>query len=271
MSTAFDSAPRRAAPGPPGDDAGTPPSRADSGARRGADADDRAKRHGGEVRKLTSLLDVSQALATPVNVKSAFHRVLEILERYHGTSKSVISLPAEGTAAACGCTPRLASARRIPIAAGRHARPPGVRKRPSSGGAARQPRTVAAGAARARRRRRAHVHLRAAAAVEEIARRPRGRARLQGRPQLRPHHQVLRCGRLDAGAGDQDAAAARRRPPAAGGREHAAARRAARALRLLAHPRQQRRDAPGLRTGDQGRAHQHHRADPRRDRAPARS
>jgi len=96
MSTAFESAPRRAAPGPPGDDAGPPPSRADSGARRGADADDRAKRHGGEIRKLTSLLDVSQALASPVNVKSAFHRVLEILERYHGTGKSVISLPAEG-------------------------------------------------------------------------------------------------------------------------------------------------------------------------------
>ena len=37
------------------------------------------------IRKLTSLLDVSQALASPVNLKSAFHRVLEILERYHGT------------------------------------------------------------------------------------------------------------------------------------------------------------------------------------------
>jgi Nif-specific regulatory protein len=57
--------------------------------------DDRAKRHSGEIRKLTSLLDVSQALSTPVNIKSAFHRVLEILERYHGTGRSVISLPRE--------------------------------------------------------------------------------------------------------------------------------------------------------------------------------
>ena len=60
-----------------------------------AGPDDRAARHGGEIRKLTSLLDVSQALSSPVNVKSAFHRVLEILERYHGTGKSVICLPRE--------------------------------------------------------------------------------------------------------------------------------------------------------------------------------
>jgi Nif-specific regulatory protein len=57
--------------------------------------DDRIARHLGEVRKLTSLLDVSQALSSPVNLKSAFHRVLEILERYHGTSRSVIALPGD--------------------------------------------------------------------------------------------------------------------------------------------------------------------------------
>ena len=57
--------------------------------------EERTLRHSGEIRKLTSLLDVSQALSSPVNVKSAFHRVLEMLERYHGTSRSVISLPAE--------------------------------------------------------------------------------------------------------------------------------------------------------------------------------
>jgi Nif-specific regulatory protein len=57
------------------------------------DGDDRTRRHSGEIRKLTSLLDVSQALASPANLKSAFHRVLEILERYHGTGRSVIALP----------------------------------------------------------------------------------------------------------------------------------------------------------------------------------
>jgi Nif-specific regulatory protein len=61
----------------------------------GVRKDDRAQRHSGEVRKLTSLLEVSQALASPTDLKSAFPRVLEILERYHGTGRSVISLPAE--------------------------------------------------------------------------------------------------------------------------------------------------------------------------------
>ena len=59
------------------------------------DPDDRTRRQSGEIRKLTSLLEVSQALASPPNLKSAFHRVLEILERYHGTSRSVIALPRE--------------------------------------------------------------------------------------------------------------------------------------------------------------------------------
>jgi Nif-specific regulatory protein len=59
------------------------------------ETDDRIAKHSGEVRKLTSLLDVSQALSSPVNIKSAFHRVLEMLERYHGTSRSVIAVPRE--------------------------------------------------------------------------------------------------------------------------------------------------------------------------------
>src|SRR5688500_18167590 len=62
-------------------------------ARPSTDADDRTRRQSGEIRKLTSLLEVSQALASPPNLKSAFHRVLEILERYHGTTRSVIALP----------------------------------------------------------------------------------------------------------------------------------------------------------------------------------
>jgi Nif-specific regulatory protein len=59
------------------------------------ESDERTKRHSGEVRKLTSLLDVSQALSSPVNLKSALHRVLEILERYHGTGRNAIALPRE--------------------------------------------------------------------------------------------------------------------------------------------------------------------------------
>jgi Nif-specific regulatory protein len=82
MSTVLDPAPAPA----------TPPTRARPSA---PDLDDRSRRHSGEIRKLTSLLEVSQSLASPPNLKSAFHRVLEILERYHGTSRSVIALPRE--------------------------------------------------------------------------------------------------------------------------------------------------------------------------------
>jgi Nif-specific regulatory protein len=57
-----------------------------------SDTEERRTRHSGEIRKLTSLLDVSQALSSPVNMKSAFHRVLELLERYHGTARSTIAL-----------------------------------------------------------------------------------------------------------------------------------------------------------------------------------
>jgi Nif-specific regulatory protein len=70
--------------------------RAETGTRTSrsttSDTEERRARHSGEIRKLTSLLDVSQALSTPVNMKSAFHRVLELLERYHGTGRSAIAL-----------------------------------------------------------------------------------------------------------------------------------------------------------------------------------
>ena len=61
-----------------------------------ADHDDRTRRHSGEIRKLTSLLDVSLALGSPVNLKSAFHRVLEMLERYPQTSRGDRASPRPG-------------------------------------------------------------------------------------------------------------------------------------------------------------------------------
>ncbi|HXG65572.1 MAG TPA: hypothetical protein VNO70_10720, partial [Blastocatellia bacterium] len=36
----------------------------------------------GEIRKLTTLLEISQTLSGTLNLKSALHRVLEILERH---------------------------------------------------------------------------------------------------------------------------------------------------------------------------------------------
>jgi Nif-specific regulatory protein len=51
----------------------------------------------GEIRKLTSLLEISQALAGIHNLKSALHRVLDILEQHHGTSRSAVTLLNEET------------------------------------------------------------------------------------------------------------------------------------------------------------------------------
>ncbi|HEY6333820.1 MAG TPA: GAF domain-containing protein, partial [Blastocatellia bacterium] len=46
----------------------------------------------GEVRKLTSLLEMSQALSGTLNIKAALHKVLEVLERHHGMIRSAVTL-----------------------------------------------------------------------------------------------------------------------------------------------------------------------------------
>ncbi len=53
-----------------------------------ADAD----RKGREARRLSTLLEVSQALAGTVDLKSALHRVLEILSKHHGALRSMVTL-----------------------------------------------------------------------------------------------------------------------------------------------------------------------------------
>jgi Nif-specific regulatory protein len=63
----------------------------------------------GEMRKLTTLLEISQALSGTLNLRAALHRVLEILERHHGMIGSAVTLLQEDTGeivveAACGIT-----------------------------------------------------------------------------------------------------------------------------------------------------------------------
>jgi len=48
--------------------------------------------HGPEIRRLSSLLEVSQALSGTLNLKSALHRVLEILSAHHGAVRSMVVL-----------------------------------------------------------------------------------------------------------------------------------------------------------------------------------
>src|SRR5688500_5632326 len=56
--------------------------------RKPATADGQAP----EIRRLSSLLEVSQALSGTLNLKSALHHVLEILARHHGALRSIVTL-----------------------------------------------------------------------------------------------------------------------------------------------------------------------------------
>jgi Nif-specific regulatory protein len=64
----------------------------------------------GEIRKLTTLLEVSQALSGSLNLKNSLHRVLEILEQHHSVVRSAVTLLSEDSGevsieAASGLTP----------------------------------------------------------------------------------------------------------------------------------------------------------------------
>jgi Nif-specific regulatory protein len=52
-------------------------------------------RQSGEIRKLTSLVEISQALSSAINFKAALHRVLEILEKSHDAVRSAVALAAD--------------------------------------------------------------------------------------------------------------------------------------------------------------------------------
>jgi Nif-specific regulatory protein len=64
----------------------------------------------GEIRKLTTLVDISQALSGALDQKAALHRVLEILENHHGFVSGAVTLLRPDSReiyieAACGLTP----------------------------------------------------------------------------------------------------------------------------------------------------------------------
>jgi Nif-specific regulatory protein len=56
-----------------------------------------AEAHAGEVRKLSTLLEASQALSATLDLKDALRRVLEILGRHHGAIRSTVTLLNEET------------------------------------------------------------------------------------------------------------------------------------------------------------------------------
>src|SRR4249919_2569240 len=56
-----------------------------------------AEAHAGEVRKLSTLLEASQALSGTLDLKESLQRVLEILGRHHGAVRSTVALLNENT------------------------------------------------------------------------------------------------------------------------------------------------------------------------------
>src|ERR1043166_7415699 len=52
----------------------------------------RASSETGEIRKLSTLLEASQALSGSLNLRASLHRVLETLGRHHGAIRSTIAL-----------------------------------------------------------------------------------------------------------------------------------------------------------------------------------
>ena len=59
--------------------------------------DEPAEAHAGEVRKLSTLLEASQALSATLDLKESLQRVLEILGRHHGAVRSTVVLLNENT------------------------------------------------------------------------------------------------------------------------------------------------------------------------------
>jgi Nif-specific regulatory protein len=62
-----------------------------------AEWEEPAEAHAGEVRKLSTLLEASQALSTSLDLKESLQRVLEILGRHHGAIRSTVVLLNEHT------------------------------------------------------------------------------------------------------------------------------------------------------------------------------
>ena len=51
---------------------------------------------GREARRLSTLLEVSQALSGTLNLKSSLHRVLEILAHHHSAVRGIVTFLQEG-------------------------------------------------------------------------------------------------------------------------------------------------------------------------------
>ena len=69
--------------------------------------------HAREVRRLSTLLEVSQALSGTLNLKASLHRVLEILARHHGAVRGIVSMLARGRRACASRRPTASATPRV--------------------------------------------------------------------------------------------------------------------------------------------------------------
>ena len=165
--------------------------------------------HTNEIRRLSTLLEVSQALSGVLNLKAALQSVLDLLERRHQVVGGTIFLLDAGHARAArrGDGRHPAGGAAGPAAAGRRHHRTGHRHRQAGGGAARQPGAGAGGGRRrARARPRAHLHRGPDRGRPAAGRDARGRAHLQAGSRLPALARVLPGRRLDDRAGAEAAA-----------------------------------------------------------------
>src|SRR6476661_4219061 len=59
---------------------------------------DPAANHARESRRLSTLLEISQALSGTLNLRVSLHRALEILAKHHGTVRSLVTLQRDNNA-----------------------------------------------------------------------------------------------------------------------------------------------------------------------------
>jgi transcriptional regulator with GAF, ATPase, and Fis domain len=157
-----------------------------------------------DARRLSTLLEISQALSGTLNLKSSMQRVLQILIRHHGVVRGMVTLLREGElhveaiegfddrARAIsfkvgeGITGQVVQSGK-PIVVPRISKEPGL---PEPDAAPCRSRTQ-----------RAEFHLRSHRRAADHRRHPRRRSEVQGGTRLRKQRQVLRHRQLDDCAG----------------------------------------------------------------------
>src|SRR5580765_7104493 len=151
-----------------------------------------------EARRLSTLLEVSQALSGTLNLKASLHRVLEILARHHGAVRGIVSILEENGDLRVEAADGIGDASR-PV---RYRVGEGITGKVVQSG---KPIVVPKVS-----REPAFLHRAARRPEPARDRRAGDRSQVQGRAQFRAQHQVPRRGRVADRAGGENPPADRR-------------------------------------------------------------